>query len=82
MAAAVGVAGRHGRSGRAVPHGSDPGGSQVCLVCAGERVGQVVFWEMEFEANTDEGDEVGWGNVYRVADSLGDFFRSLNLDEG
>lgn len=64
-----------------LPIASDPGGNQICLVCTGERAGQVVFWERAFEANTDEGEKVGWGNVYRIADSLGDFFRGLELDD-
>jgi cell wall assembly regulator SMI1 len=64
-----------------LPIASDPGGNQICLVCTGERAGQVVFWERAFEANTDEGEKVGWGNVYRIADSLGDFFRRLELDD-
>lgn len=64
-----------------LPIASDPGGNQVCLVCAGDRTGEVVFWERAFEANTDEGEQVGWGNVYRIAGSLDDFFRSLQQDD-
>jgi len=64
-----------------LPIACDPGPNQICLVCTGERAGQVVFWERAFEANTDEGEKVGWGNVYRIADSLGDFFRSLEPSE-
>lgn len=64
-----------------LPIACDPGSNQICLVCTGERAGQVVFWEQAFEANTDEGEGVGWNNVYRVADSLSDFFRSLEPDE-
>ena len=64
-----------------LPIASDPGGNQIGLVCSGGRAGQVVFWDQAFEANTDEGEKVGWGNVYRIADSLGDFFRSLEPAE-
>ena len=63
-----------------LPIGSDPGGNQVCLVCAGGRAGKVVFWERAFEADPDAGEEVGWGNVYRIADGLGDFFSRLEED--
>jgi hypothetical protein len=65
-----------------LPIGSDPGGNQICLVCAGERAGQVVFWDGAFAADPDAGEEVGWGNVFRIADSLGDFFRCLEEDDG
>lgn len=64
-----------------LPIGSDPGGNLICLACTGQRIGQVFFWERAFEANEDEGEEVGWDNVYFIAGSLEEFFRGLEVDE-
>jgi hypothetical protein len=63
-----------------LPVGSDPGGNLICLACAGERAGQVFFWERAFEADPDAGQEVGWGNVFRVAESFPAFLRGLRVE--
>ena len=65
-----------------LPIATDLGGNQICLACAGsgKRPGRVFFWEMAFEANTDEGEKVGWRNVYAVADTFEAFLRDLKLD--
>jgi hypothetical protein len=64
-----------------LPIASDPGGNLICLACKGERKGQVFFWDRAFEANTDEGEKVGWDNVFFIAASLEEFFRSLAVFE-
>lgn len=64
-----------------LPIASDPGGNLICVACTGERGGQVFYWEQEFEANEDEGEKVGWDNVYFIAESLEEFFRRLEVDE-
>jgi hypothetical protein len=64
-----------------LPIASDPGGNLICLACTGERSGQVFFWEQAFEANEDEGEEVGWDNVFFIAGSLEEFFRGLEINE-
>lgn len=64
-----------------LPIACDLGSNQICLVCTGERTGQVVFWDRAHEANTDEGEAAGWGNVHRIADSFGDFLRGLDEAE-
>lgn len=79
----VDLAGEYRTFRRRIPPGllpiaSDPGGNLICLACSGERAGQVLFWEQAFEANTDEGEKVGWGNVFLIAASLADFFRVLS----
>jgi hypothetical protein len=62
-----------------LPIASDPGGNLICLACKGKGKGQVFFWDQNFEANTDEGEKVGWDNVYFIAGSLEKFFRGLDV---
>jgi len=63
-----------------LPIASDQGGNLICLACKGKRKGQVFFWDQAFEANTDEGEKVGWDNVPFIAGSLEEFFRGLEPD--
>lgn len=63
-----------------LPIASDPGGNLICLACKGKRKGQVFFWDQNFEANPDEGEEVWWDNVFFIAGSLEEFFRGLESD--
>jgi hypothetical protein len=65
-----------------LPIANDPGGNLICLACegSGKRPGRVFFWEMEFEADTGEGETVGWRNLYHIADNFGAFLRALEPD--
>lgn len=62
-----------------LPIASDPGGNLICLACKGEKAGRVFFWERAYEANTDEGEEVGWRNVFAIAESFPAFLRGLQV---
>jgi hypothetical protein len=61
-----------------LPVASDPGGNLICLACTGEKVGRVFFWERAYEADTDAGQEVGWGNVFPIAENFPTFLRELH----
>jgi cell wall assembly regulator SMI1 len=62
-----------------LPIASDPGGNLICLACTGEQAGRVYFWERAHEANTDEGEVVGWTNVFKISDSFPAFLFSLRV---
>ncbi len=52
--------------------GCDPGGNGICLVVAGERRGQIWFWDHEREP-----DEPDWSNMDLVATSFEAFMKGL-----
>ena len=56
---------------------SDPGGNQICLGLAGERYGQIFFWEMEEESDEEPPT---YDNVSFVANSFQQFLDGLYAD--
>jgi hypothetical protein len=52
--------------------GCDPGGNGICLVIAGERRGQIWFWDHEHEMHPPD-----WSNMDFVAPSFDAFMRGL-----
>jgi hypothetical protein len=63
--------------GNIIPIGSDSCGNQVCVSASGDDCGVVYFWEMEKEADPDEGETPSYDNLGWVADSFADFLRGF-----
>lgn len=60
-----------------LPIGDDPGGSQICLVLAGEHKGAVYFWDRIEAWNTED-----FTGVHFIASSFDEFIHLLkNEDE-
>lgn len=59
-----------------IPIGDDPGGNEICLVLAGDRRGQVWFWDHEREPET----QPDWSNMDLIAQSFDAFMRGLTAD--
>lgn len=58
-----------------IPVAGDPGGSQFCLAVAGERFGQVYFWDHEAEGEAEDGNY--YGNLTLLAPSFEQFLAGL-----
>jgi cell wall assembly regulator SMI1 len=59
-----------------LPIGTDSFGNAICLVLAGERRGQIWFWDHERDL-----DPPDWSNMDLIADSFDAFMRGLRPDE-
>lgn len=57
------------------PFACDPGGNLICIAVAGEKAGQIWYWDHEEEA--EEGEPPTWDNLYPVSESLNAFLTAL-----
>lgn len=56
--------------------GRDPGSNLLLLRTTGPRYGEVLYWLMETEARTEDGEPPSEDNVGFVADSFDDFLQN------
>jgi hypothetical protein len=60
-----------------IPIANDVGGNLICISVEGDDVGKVYFWDMDDEANFDEGEVASYRNVYWIADNFTDFIARI-----
>ncbi|MEK0181796.1 SMI1/KNR4 family protein [Microcoleus anatoxicus] len=58
-----------------IPIANDPGGNLICLSIDGIDLGNVYFWDHDWESEDEA--EVNYSNVYCIANSLEEFFQNL-----
>ncbi|MEG3895990.1 MULTISPECIES: SMI1/KNR4 family protein [unclassified Microcoleus] len=58
-----------------IPIANDPGGNLICLSIDGSDLGNVYFWDHDWESEDEA--EVNYSNVYCIANSLEEFFQNL-----
>ena len=57
------------------PFACDPGGNLILIAVAGEKAGQIWYWDHEEEA--EEGEPPMWNNLYFVAESFDAYLANL-----
>jgi cell wall assembly regulator SMI1 len=62
-----------------LPIACDPGGNLICLSLFGNDIGNIYFWDHDWEAEEDE--EPNYDNVHPIALSFIEFIDTLILDE-
>ncbi|WP_170229771.1 SMI1/KNR4 family protein [Polyangium fumosum] len=60
-----------------IPIAYDAFGNEVCIGWKGKRRGKIYFWDHEDELDEQGLSRQDYGNVYLVANSLGEFLDSL-----
>ncbi len=60
-----------------IPIATEACGNLVCLGITGKRQGKVYFWDHEDEFDEHGEGRQDYGNVYLIADSVGEFLNKL-----
>jgi len=60
-----------------VPIGDDPGGNLICISVSGKDCGSLLFWNLEGEADVEEGEVASYENVSLIAPSFSAFLNDL-----
>jgi SMI1-KNR4 cell-wall len=58
-----------------IPIANDPGGNLICLSIDGSDLGNIYFWDHDFEAENET--EADYSNVFFIANSLDEFLQNL-----
>jgi hypothetical protein len=64
-----------------IPIASDAFGNEICIGWKGKRRGKIYFWDHEDELDEQGLSRQDYGNVYLVANSLGEFLDNLKESE-
>jgi cell wall assembly regulator SMI1 len=62
-----------------IPIASDGGGGEICISLHGDDKGAVYYWDRYLEEDPEEGEEIGYSNVFLIARTFDDFINSLEI---
>jgi hypothetical protein len=61
------------------PIARDSGGGEICLSVNGDDKGAVYYWDRYLEEDPEDGEEIGYSNLFLIARTFDDFINSLEI---
>ena len=62
-----------------IPIACDAGAGEICLSVSGDNKGAVYYWDRYLEEDPEEGEEVGYSNLFLIARTFDEFINSLEV---
>jgi hypothetical protein len=62
-----------------IPILCDAGGGEICLSVNGDNKGAVYYWDRYLEEDPEEGEEIGYSNLFLIGKTFDDFINSLEV---